>query len=170
MNQQQYSENVLAQSIKLLESSKQEKERKVNEYEKLGREMLEMAKHSSQEVKIPITQNGIAFFHGKTKHSNEVLVHLGNNYFVQRTAHECQDIIGRRVAVLNNNLDLLKSDIEKHSGIQDLFKEPSMANLVSGMKKEENKVQKEPETHWTEDGTLEINEAFDEDADELEKV
>ena len=55
MNQQQYSENVLAQSIKLLESSKQEKERKVNEYEKLGREMLEMAKHSSQEVKIPIT-------------------------------------------------------------------------------------------------------------------
>ena len=38
----------------------------------------------------------VGFFPGKIKHSNEVMVFLGDGYFVQRTAHECQPIIQRR--------------------------------------------------------------------------
>ena len=42
---------------------------------------------------VPIA-GGLAFFtNGKIKHSNEFLVALGDNYFIQRTSQECQPII-----------------------------------------------------------------------------
>ena len=44
---------------------------------------------------MPISEVGF-FPKGKVKHSNEILVFLGDNYFVERTAHECQPIIERR--------------------------------------------------------------------------
>jgi prefoldin subunit 5 len=43
---------------------------------------------------MPISEVG--FVRGKIKHSNEVFVFLGSDYFVERTAAECEPIIGRR--------------------------------------------------------------------------
>ena len=57
-------------------------------------------------VAVPISGRGmsglndyvIAYFpDGKLKHTNEILVHLGADYYVQRTAFECSEIIDRRV-------------------------------------------------------------------------
>ena len=57
-------------------------------------------------VIVPITgprmigqnEDVIAYFpDGKLKHTNEILVHLGADYYVQRTAFECSEIIDRRV-------------------------------------------------------------------------
>lgn len=57
-------------------------------------------------VIVPITGPGkigqnedvIAYFpDGKLKHTNEILVHLGADYYVKRTAFECSEIIDRRV-------------------------------------------------------------------------
>jgi len=67
---------------------------------------------------VPIS--GVAFYQGKIKHSNEFLVHLGADYFVQRTAHECQPIIERRVEKVNEKLKVIDSALTKHYGLQDL--------------------------------------------------
>lgn len=48
---------------------------------------------------VPISD--VAWFtEGRLKHTNEILVHLGDGYFVERTAHECAAIIERRVSKL----------------------------------------------------------------------
>lgn len=60
---------------------------------------------------VPISD--IAFYQGKIKHSNEFLVHLGSEYFVQRTAHECQPIIERRMEKVNEKLSAIESSLMK---------------------------------------------------------
>ena len=58
---------------------------KIHEYTKLKSDLTEISKHSSKRVMIPICEGevSIAFFtEGYLKHTNEVLVHLGSNYFV----------------------------------------------------------------------------------------
>lgn len=62
-------------------------------------------------MKVPVSDVG--FFPGKIKHSNEVMVFLGDGYFVQRTAHECQLIIERRKEKLKEQLEALKATKER---------------------------------------------------------
>jgi prefoldin subunit 5 len=69
---------------------------KIHEYEALGQNLLQISQKSTQEVMVPLSEVGF-FTKGKIKHSNEFLVFLGDGYFVQRTAHECQPIIQRRI-------------------------------------------------------------------------
>ena len=53
---------------------------------------------------VPISK--IAYFpRGKIKHSNEFLVALGDNYFVERTSQEAQPILQRRIEKLQGQLD-----------------------------------------------------------------
>ena len=150
-----FSENLLTRSLTMLEESRAEKERKIAEYDHLAAELIKMGQKSCNMVKIPISGD-IAFFHGKTKHANEVLVHLGNNYFVERTAHECQDIISRRKEKIIQNLEQVEKDVEKQVGIKDLLKKETEAVSKPG---------DAPETRWTDDGILEINEAYASDED-----
>jgi len=51
---------------------------------------------------VPISDVG--FFKGKLKHTNEILAFLGDGYFAQRTAHECQPIIERRIHSKNDSI------------------------------------------------------------------
>lgn len=67
---------------------------KLKEYTALGKNLLQIAQKSTHEVMVPLSDVG--FFRGRVKHSNEIMVFLGDGYFVQRTAHECQPIIERR--------------------------------------------------------------------------
>ena len=61
--------------------------------------------------------NDVAFMPGRLKHTNEIYVHLGDGYFVQRTAMECQGIINRRKEKIDQNLDALKSELGRQTGI-----------------------------------------------------
>ena len=63
----------------------------------------------------------VAFMPARLKHTNEVHVHLGDSHFVQRTAHECQAIIERRVSVYEQKVKALESQRGKQTGLQDLF-------------------------------------------------
>lgn len=83
----QFSEKLLADSILLLQDKKASIEEKLKEYKVLEADLVETSKLSTKEVLIPLSSVG--FIRGKLKHTNEVYVHLGANYFVQRTAHEC---------------------------------------------------------------------------------
>ena len=83
----QFSENVLAESVRQLSEKKNQIETNLEKYSDLEQSLVETAKVSTKEVMIPLSSVG--FIRGKLNHTNEVYVHLGANYFVQRTAHEC---------------------------------------------------------------------------------
>ena len=70
--------------------------------------------------------NDIAFLPGRLKHTNEVYVHLGDGYFVQRTAKECQGIIDRRKEKVQQQLDGLKFELDRQGGINDLYSEKNI--------------------------------------------
>jgi unconventional prefoldin RPB5 interactor 1 len=89
-----YSSKLLSLKLSQDLAIERELKDKLNEYTALGKNLLEISKKSTHEVMVPLSDVG--FFRGKVKHSNEVLVFLGDGYFVQRTAHECQPIIERR--------------------------------------------------------------------------
>ena len=58
---------------------------------------------------VPI--NEVAFFRGKLKHQNEVLVFLGSNYFVERTVDEWKPIIDRRIQLLKKDKEILEKEL-----------------------------------------------------------
>jgi len=87
----------------------------------------------------------VGFFPGKVKHSNEIMVFLGEGYFVQRTAHECQPIIDRRKLKLTEQLEALKSTKERDEKLQETL-----------LKEDDSK------TKWTDDGLLDIREDYEE--------
>lgn len=138
----QFSEKLLAESVRVLEQKKTALEDKIRQYENLEADLFSTAEHSSKQVMIPLSSVG--FISGQLKHTNEIYVHLGSNYFVQRTPNECQGIIHRREAMLEEQLATVKQSIEKQTSLEDLPIEET----------------KTPTTHWNEEGLLEINEPF----------
>lgn len=89
-----YSSKLISQKLAQDLSTEKQLKEKLHDYESLARNLLEISKKSTHEVMVPLSDVG--YFRGKVKHSNEVMVFLGDGYFVQRTAHECQPIIERR--------------------------------------------------------------------------
>ena len=60
-----------------------------------------MGEKSNHKVMVPICK--VAYFpEGRIKHSNEFLVAIGDNYFLERTSQECQPIIQRRIDKLKS--------------------------------------------------------------------
>ena len=59
-------------------------------------------------LKVPISK--YAFMPGKLVHTNEILVLLGENWFVEKSAKQARDVVKRRLA-----------GVEKH--LEDLYKE-----------------------------------------------
>ena len=76
----QFSEKLLSDSISLLLEKKASIEDKKKQYETLESDLIATSKVSTKEVLVPLSSVG--FIRGKLKHTNEVYVHLGSNYFV----------------------------------------------------------------------------------------
>lgn len=113
-----FSEKLLAESVRQLQDKKSSLEAKLREYKTLERDLLETSKVSSKQVMIPLS--GVGFVPGRLVHTNEVYVHLGANYFVQRTAHECSGIIERREKLLSEQLAQVEQALSKQLSLQNL--------------------------------------------------
>ncbi|KAL4438935.1 hypothetical protein ABPG74_016655 [Tetrahymena malaccensis] len=57
--------------------------------------------------------NSVCFVPAKIYHTNEIMVHLGGDYFVERTSFQARDIAERRIKVYQKNLDELKEQKKK---------------------------------------------------------
>lgn len=135
---------------------------KIDEYTKLGPELLKLGEKSTHEVMVPISE--IAFFpKGKIKHSNEFLVAIGDNYFLERTSQECQPILGRRIQKLQEQLDVVNRTLEKDLGLQKIMQEKTQKKKwvgLDGQPTDDDNV-----THWDENGFLDIREEYDAEND-----
>ncbi|CAI2376470.1 unnamed protein product [Moneuplotes crassus] len=121
---------------------------KIDAYNKLSDDMDELRQRSYVETMVPI--NKVAFFKGHLKHQNEILVFLGNNYFVERTVDECKPIIQRRI-------DLLQSDRKEFAQVAE--EESQKSSTANQLLKEEQK--DDATNRWNDDGTLEIRESIE---------
>eukprot|EP00117_Sycon_ciliatum_P000200 scpid81964/ scgid6367/ Unconventional prefoldin RPB5 interactor; Protein NNX3; Protein phosphatase 1 regulatory subunit 19; RNA polymerase II subunit 5-mediating protein len=79
----------------------------LQDYDALHGRLQTLPDSITHDVMVPFGSK--AFFHGQLIHTNEVLVLLGDNWFVDRSARQAQEIIDRR----RNHLQRLISDNEK---------------------------------------------------------
>jgi unconventional prefoldin RPB5 interactor 1 len=73
---------------------------------------------------VPIGGSSLAFMSGFIKHTNEILVLLGDNYFVERSAKQAIDIVNRRITkcqLMIDDLNREKSQIESWLSFSDQF-------------------------------------------------
>ncbi|CDW90655.1 prefoldin subunit family protein [Stylonychia lemnae] len=127
-------------------------EQKLNEYEKLSQTLIDISKKSTHHVMVPISEVGF-FTQGKIKHSNEVLVFLGDNYFVERTAHECQDMINRRKQLISKQLDNLDIQLDKQQNLKDILQESKQTS-------DNPEIMPDTQSRWTKEGLLDIREEY----------
>jgi len=91
-----------------------------------------------KDVLLPI--NSVAFVRAQIYHTNETMINLGNDYFVERSVHQASQIVQRRIDVLDDGIKKLRDEFEEKKDL--------------GV------------TMQMDDGTLEIIEPFEEDFQE----
>ncbi|KAF9285483.1 uri1, prefoldin-like chaperone [Mortierella antarctica] len=77
------------------------------DYEALKTTLLDLPKETSHSVMVPF--GNLAFMPGKLIHTNEVLVMLGDNWFVDRSAVQAAEIVDRRMEYVQENITKLKT-------------------------------------------------------------
>ncbi|KAK3843001.1 MAG: hypothetical protein J3R72DRAFT_474230 [Linnemannia gamsii] len=88
------------------------------DYQALKTTLLDLPKEISHPVMVPI--GNLAFMPGKIVHTNEVLVMLGDNWFVDRSAVQAAEIVERRMELVQENIEKLKAqedEIRNNSGM-----------------------------------------------------
>ncbi|CAF1179299.1 unnamed protein product [Rotaria sp. Silwood1] len=83
-----------------------------NDYHHLHTRLSTLPDRLTYECMVPFGK--LAFIPGRIIHSNEILVLLGENYFVERSCKQSIDIINRRLKNINENL-------EKHQKEKEVF-------------------------------------------------
>lgn len=109
------------------------------------------------DVMVPISPAG--FLVGRIKHSNEVLVHLGAEYYIKRTCSQAADIITRKIETLKPG----DSEVETVSA-PAITKEEALARLQR-LAEEEEKGESLNSTARISDPVKEIREKVPEGAE-----
>jgi unconventional prefoldin RPB5 interactor 1 len=69
-----------------------------------------MPDNLSYDVMVPLSK--YALMPGKVKNTNEILVLLGENWFVERSAKQANEIVQRRIVGINKFLDDTKKELK----------------------------------------------------------
>ncbi|CAO3573489.1 unnamed protein product [Mortierella alpina] len=88
------------------------------DYQALKTTLLDLPKETSHPVMVPV--GNLAFMPGKLVHTNEVLVMLGDNWFVDRSAVQAAEIVDRRMELVQENITKLQAqedEIRNKSGM-----------------------------------------------------
>jgi unconventional prefoldin RPB5 interactor 1 len=80
------------------------------EYLDLKKKLLSLSDTTRQNVMVP--QGKVAYFPGELIHTNEILVLLGDNWFVERSGKQSAEIVQRRIKVIEEQLEQLKKEQE----------------------------------------------------------
>ncbi|KAI1305144.1 uri1, prefoldin-like chaperone [Mortierella claussenii] len=81
------------------------------DYQALKTTLLDLPKEISHPVMVPI--GNLAFMPGKLVHTNEILVMLGDNWFVDRSAVQAAEIVDRRMEFVQENITRLQAQEEQ---------------------------------------------------------
>ncbi|KAJ1742916.1 hypothetical protein LPJ68_001511 [Coemansia sp. RSA 1086] len=76
------------------------------EYHELQQTLVDLPKEIEHEAMIPL--GPLAFYPGKLIHTNEILVMLGDNWFVEQSATQAAEIAQRREALVDSKIEELR--------------------------------------------------------------
>ncbi|XP_054164831.1 unconventional prefoldin RPB5 interactor-like [Oppia nitens] len=82
----------------------------LKDYEALDNRLTTITDRTTHEVMVPIAGSDLAFMPGFIKHTNEILVLLGDNYFVERSAKQAKEIVSRRLQSCHKMIDDLNKE------------------------------------------------------------
>ena len=82
------------------------------DYQQLNTRLSTLPDRLTYDCMVPFGK--LAFIPGRIVHSNELLVLLGENYFVERSCKQAMEIVNRRLENINENL-------RKHQTEKDIF-------------------------------------------------
>ncbi|KAK6053559.1 putative prefoldin, alpha subunit [Cooperia oncophora] len=89
----------------------EKKQKELQEYDSLIYRLEEMPKKRSEPVMCPI--GSVGFLPATIVHTNEILIGLGDGYFVDTTAYHAAEILKRRKTVVEDNI----ADLHQHENI-----------------------------------------------------
>ncbi|KAF9344481.1 uri1, prefoldin-like chaperone [Mortierella sp. AD094] len=81
------------------------------DYKALKTTLLDLPNETLHSVMVPI--GNLAFMPGKLVHTNEILVMLGDNWFVDRSAVQAAEIVDRRMEFVQENITKLQAQEEQ---------------------------------------------------------
>ncbi|RKP37070.1 hypothetical protein BJ085DRAFT_27451 [Dimargaris cristalligena] len=84
------------------------------DYRALADQLSTFSHQLSYDVQIPM--GPLAFMPGSIVHTNEVMVLLGDNWFVERSAHQAQAIATRRVAYVEDIIEKIDDSDDESGG------------------------------------------------------
>lgn len=162
----EFADRVVSDQLTSSLRNKEWLENKITEYENLKPQLLQLGCKSEHKVMVPIC--GVAYFpNGRIKHSNEFLVALGDNYFIQRTSQECQPIIDRRIEKLQEQVTVIDKHLARQSGVSEVMqKQKEGSKDKNWFDIQGNPTTDDTITHWDEDGCLDIREEYDPQKDD----
>ena len=88
------------------------------DYIDLKQKLSTIADKTTHQVMVPFGGKK-AFFEGQLVHTNEIMVLLGDNWFVERSAKEAAEICDRRICRCNDMLQKLDQEIQLFHSWQD---------------------------------------------------
>ncbi|EIE80066.1 hypothetical protein RO3G_04771 [Rhizopus delemar RA 99-880] len=99
----------LRQQLETLELEYQRWNNCKQDYDALEALLTTLPETTTKTAMIPMGK--LAFMPGKLIHTNEILVLLGDQYYVERSAKQAIEILGRRKEHVNTNLNLVEAEI-----------------------------------------------------------
>ncbi|KAJ1966818.1 hypothetical protein IWQ62_002233, partial [Dispira parvispora] len=85
-------------------------EKLLADYKALSQRLTTLPDETNYDVQVPF--GPLAFFPGKLIHTNEIMVLLGDNWFVERSSKQANAIVDRRMEYVQEKLDQLQQEKE----------------------------------------------------------
>lgn len=82
----------------------------INSYLSLVSTLTSVHQRTRSEVMVPVA-NGMGYFQGCLRHTNDVLVLLGDNWFAERTVAQAEDVCNRRLVFLRKEDSLAAAEL-----------------------------------------------------------
>ena len=83
----------------------------IADYEAVKSSVMSLSEKCRHPIMVPF--GNVAFMSGSLVHTNDVLVLLGDNWFVEQSAKQTVDILNRRIAALQSDADKLKTRMQQ---------------------------------------------------------
>lgn len=83
----------------------------IADYEAVKSSLTSLSEKCKHPVMVPF--GSVAFMSGSLVHTNDVLVLLGDNWFVEQSAKQTADILDRRIAALQTQVDKLRTRMQQ---------------------------------------------------------
>ena len=81
----------------------------IRDYESLLHRLTTLSDKTTHDIMVPIAGSKLAFMPGYIHHTNEVLVLIGDNYFVEKSTKEAMEFVNRRIAFCHKKIEELQS-------------------------------------------------------------